>query len=366
MVHLKLLGQPTSTYEFVKRMLLSRAEKANIKLVISEVQEWEKIIEAGVPAIPTIKVNDHLSFTLLQGEDVNDFINKVSESILKEENFGIMKKIVLPIDFSEASSNAFDYALELAQIVNGVIKVIHAYEYVAMDAASSIYINEKIDLDKGQEISDFIKDARRRWSGTKHEIPLIDHELRLGPVVDEVLAVCEAQSEALIVIGSSGRGDALKRWFGSTTTSLVKRCTRPVLVIPPKVKFEKIQRIAYAYDALAMDKSAIDYLARFARFFDAELHLVHVATEKPPVNSYDLLQLWKNNYPKTRLFLHEIEGDDIYTSLSDFVKEQEINMVAMTTRKHGFFENLFYESLARKMTVECEFPLMVLHHPQDS
>ena len=47
-----------------------------------------------------------------------------------------MKKILLPIDFSETSDNAFVYAIEMAKIFKAELVLLHTFELPIVDSQS--------------------------------------------------------------------------------------------------------------------------------------------------------------------------------------------------------------------------------------
>jgi len=71
--------------------------------------------------------------------------------------------------------------------------------------------------------------------------------------------------------------------------------------------------------------------------------------------------LWKSNYPKSKIFLHEVKDEDVARGLTNFAESEEINILAMTPTKHGCFHRLFHTPLTKEMTIHCPVPLLILH-----
>ncbi len=361
MIHIKLLGQPTSTFYYVKEMLIKEARKAEIDLSIEEILEWKKILEEEIPAIPTVRVNNHISKTLFANDDVDSFIKEVSEAIFKEENFGVMRKIIVPSDFSETAANAFAYAQGMAKTLNGVIKVVHAYHPVVVDVDGGVYINHDLELQRRKHLQDFVENANKKWSGSTRDRPLVDQEFVTGPVVEQIVELCKIDSDAFVVVGSTGAGGALKKMFGSVTKGLARRCPNPVLVVPPECGYRCIRKLAYAFDSIEVDRKVIAYLSQFAGAFNADLNLVHVVDDNgPSIDAYELFDLWKQNYPKSRLALEEISGESIADSLQKYAEEQSIDVVAMTHRQRGFFQDLFHKSISGDLIGKATAPVLVM------
>ena len=64
-----------------------------------------------------------------------------------------MKTIIVPVDFSPASLNAVNYAMELANTIEGSITLVYVYQFPASVGEVPV---------SGEIISDMIADAENR------------------------------------------------------------------------------------------------------------------------------------------------------------------------------------------------------------
>jgi hypothetical protein len=82
-------------------------------------------------------VNDLNSVVLLINKDkLAEFCNfyDIQKDLIDYEL--IMKKILLPIDFSETSDNAFVYAIEMAKIFKAELILLHTFDLPIVDSQS--------------------------------------------------------------------------------------------------------------------------------------------------------------------------------------------------------------------------------------
>ena len=230
-VRLKLLGQPTATYENVKRLIVERAGRESIDIEIEEIQSWEKIIEEDVPAIPTVRINQHRSYTLEQHGDVKEFVNKVCEGLVIEADQMNIRRILVATDFSDASHNAMKFALKLAGSLEGKITLVHAVETVSMSDDGALFVNTKFEERKREALNTFVNDVMdKNVPGVV--LPTISQEVILGNLVDALVEATSSYYASLLVMGSSSGGKGLKKWFGSATTELANKSPVPVFIIP--------------------------------------------------------------------------------------------------------------------------------------
>jgi nucleotide-binding universal stress UspA family protein len=146
----------------------------------------------------------------------------------------LYRRILCPVDFSDASLNALKYAISMAQEADGQLTVLHvvAHEFEnAADAASIVY-------DAGMTLGSFVKQReealRRRLReavATAPEFCGVESLLTHGKPWREVLRVAAARQSDLIVMGVQGRGAADLLFFGSTAQHVVREASSPVLTL---------------------------------------------------------------------------------------------------------------------------------------
>jgi len=357
MIRLKLYGQPTSTYEYVKMKIKEHAQKAGIKIRIDEIKDIKKLISEGIESIPTVKVNNHINLSFNKNEEINDFIKKVNLALLQKGDYGIMKKIIVPTDFSETSWNAMAYAYGLADAIGGVINLTHCYLPSAVDV--NTLTENTIKEMKEKQLDEFFEKVNKEWVGEKSSKPMIEKTFKLGFPVEEICQMAK-EKEAFIVMGSTGDTGAFKKFFGSISTAVSQRSERPVFIIPHNATFSGINRIAYACEADEIPDANIDAVSMLATVTGAEIHLVHVEEEEEMDMYFDLIKAWKEKYPDNSIQNHFIQSEDVNEALNRFVEQKDIDLLVMTHRKRGFFDDLFHKSHTKEMSINSRTPLLVL------
>ena len=140
-----------------------------------------------------------------------------------------IKRILVPIDFTETSDKAFDFALELAERFGASVTAMHAYEIpvigfpdgalvATVDIATRIQESGRKGLDAAV--------AARKARG----IP-IDSVLREGPAWEEIRALAEEMPADIIVIGTHGRRGIARALLGSVAENVIRTTKVPVLTI---------------------------------------------------------------------------------------------------------------------------------------
>mgnify|MGYP000580847268 CR=1 FL=1 len=144
-----------------------------------------------------------------------------------------MKKIIVPIDFSEHSEYALKTAAKLAKRSNAELLALHMLEM-------SDVILTKSDSEQQQKALFFLKLVEQRFETFLDKDYLKD--VNITPIVkhfkvfSEVNDVAEEHDADLIVMGSHGTSGFTEFFVGSNTERVVRNSETPVLVIKNEIK----------------------------------------------------------------------------------------------------------------------------------
>ena len=164
-----------------------------------------------------------------------------------------VKKILYATDLSESARYAFAYAVSLADLYNAAITMIHVLPEVP-DILDKNIIGY-ISADRWEEIkSQNVDEAREALIGKRRDHLAIRDALHQfsqnvkeshagsgfvtddivvvrGNPVEQILAQAEEKKCDLIVMGTHGHGTLADVMMGSTARRVLRRSTKPVLVV---------------------------------------------------------------------------------------------------------------------------------------
>ncbi len=146
----------------------------------------------------------------------------------------LLRKILLPTDFSGCANFALPYAAAIARAAKATIICINVVEPI-VPAVGYTGLAEPMPI---ADMSEQLEDSAER------ELPqLVDcedlHGLNVeevivhGDAAAEIVRVAEEREVDLIVISSHGRTGLGRMIFGSTAEAVVRHATCPVLVVKP-------------------------------------------------------------------------------------------------------------------------------------
>lgn len=144
----------------------------------------------------------------------------------------MFKKILFPIDLSEASSKVTPYVKEIADKFDAeihIIYVVHVTHYYSNLDISAAYIgNFESEITKGAEkkFQEFLSDSFAKYP--------IKTKILVGRPGDEIVNYAKAEGMDMVVMGHSSTGIE-RAIFGSVAGHCVKYSPVPVMVISPNI-----------------------------------------------------------------------------------------------------------------------------------
>ncbi len=144
-----------------------------------------------------------------------------------------IRQILVPIDFSEPSRVAFEYAVELARPFGASVDVIHVWEAPSfvpfgsgLDAGvSSVPLLEMVRKNAEAAVEQFVSDATKRGSAVRAS------RAELGSPALTIADAAKTGHYDLIVMGTHGRTGLSRTLIGSVAERVVRHAPCPVLTV---------------------------------------------------------------------------------------------------------------------------------------
>lgn len=173
------------------------------------------------------------------------FLGSVTEKVLRSTRVPVLtvpppvervesvvyKTILCPLEFSDASTRALEYALTLAGETGARLILLHAVEML-VDASqlaevASFSVTEyqrHLEEDARARLTSAVPEEARTWCTP--EVRVVS-----GKAYHVILDIAEQEHAEIIVMGVHGTGALHRRLFGSTTHHVIRHARCPVLTL---------------------------------------------------------------------------------------------------------------------------------------
>lgn len=149
-----------------------------------------------------------------------------------------IKKILLPIDFSEVAPLVAKWAKEFAKKLGAKIYLTYVLE--DLTGLESIYIDHKILINLERELLEGAKKSMEEFvKANFSDFENLETIIKSGDVVEKIIEIASENEVDLIVMGTHGRKGLDRILFGSVAEGVVKNSPIPVVTINPYRGFKE-------------------------------------------------------------------------------------------------------------------------------
>lgn len=183
-----------------------------------------------------------------------------------------LKSIMVAVDFSACSADAFRQAARIAEWNNASLAAVHAvplpghphtpYPFIPIDVPTT---------------GDFVDEARRRWNAFAPDCPArsaTDLAVVIGSARAEIVERVRAERPDLLVIGAHSDRDA-SRGIGATAAACVQRAPSRVMVVREGAA-GPFAHVVACVDFSDTSRLALDQAIRITAQDGSSLHILHV------------------------------------------------------------------------------------------
>ncbi len=262
-----------------------------------------------------------------------------------------IETILIPTDFSDASRNAFLYALDIASRLGSELVVAHIHS--AKEAENS-------NAEFSRTYNGYKQAAEQRSASDTFNMSAVIEE---GEPAESILALGQKIGADLIVMGTQGAASHDTKPLGSIAANVIGKALCPVLAVPAEASFRPIDQLLYAMAFESSDQKVVDYLLELSEQLKSPLSCVHVSTDHSDWEDIELEEFREtyNSREDASISFHMVDNADLLHGLQDIISQMRVDVLVMNTRNRSLFERFFAPSFTRSMLLYADLPLLALH-----
>ena len=281
-----------------------------------------------------------------------------------------MKTYLLPVDFSQASVHAAEFAAALSHqtdvdrmvLLNAYY--VSAYETILPNPDMVLVGQEEIEqnaADRLQKLEDLRKILQKK---VRPGVEIITH-LNRTHLVRAIVENVANKNADLVILGSRGNSSNDDALLGSHVIKISKLSPVPVIVVPPAYNFETIKRVVVACDFNKVNESVpLDALKKILAHKKLELLIVNVDNKarsaeedsKRNTEKAALLEMLKEFNPGC----YSVSQPDIINGILQFAAEKDAQLVIALPHKYSFLQSLMHNSVSQRLAESSAAPILML------
>ncbi len=273
-----------------------------------------------------------------------------------------MKKILVPVDFSNHSEYALEVASAFAKKYDATIILLH------MLGLSEAVLTKN----EGQEVAEaiyYMKLAKKRFSVLKSKEFLegvsVSEIVQNYKEFSEINEVAKDQGADLIVMGSHGSKGISEVFVGSNTEKVVRTSEVPVLVIKEQVSDFNIHKVVFACDFKTENILVYRKAMRLFQRLGTAVDLVYVNVPSAAFKSStdieqraeEFLAIADFDAPIRPDEVAYLSGHSIEQAIFDYGKKVSADALAIPTHGRKGLAHFFYGSLGEDIANHAKLPV---------
>ncbi len=276
-----------------------------------------------------------------------------------------MKKLLCPIDFSEVSLNALEFAVAIGEKEQGNLTLLNIF---TPSDFNKILGSNHVD----KEYDQLIQIAENKLNAISKEIVKLSKQkglsackaiLKSGKIVDVLEELADQGKYELMVIGTTGHSAYERKYIGGKAEKIIHHTHCSILCVPENHNFHGINKIVYATDYQEEDKLAIQQLGALAKVLNAELEVLHVSHHDDSIDKamYEEFKTELMGFVQYEpISFNRVVFKHVAAGLDTYMKDVDADLLVLLNKKSNFLKSLFHRSLTQHLDKFTDYPLMIL------
>lgn len=270
----------------------------------------------------------------------------------------IEKSIVVGIDFSRSSIQAFEYALGIAGQTQSNLKL--------------VYVTKKRDIDslvprdgKGKN-SATEKSFEKLIARYKDTIPgEITYRILSGKIYEEVTNLAKYTEAWLIIAGAHGMSGFEEMWVGNNASKIISHANRPVITLKKNFRIKKpvMEKIVLPIDSTFETIQKVPFTLELAQYFKAQINVLSLYSSKMKTteqrvenNTRDVMELIVKS--GLRYINEKIVDENITRATIEYAQKRNADLISIMTEQEFSSQNVLMGTYAQQMVNQAPIPVL--------
>lgn len=271
-----------------------------------------------------------------------------------------MKNILVPVDFSQYSLDAFNVAVNLAKRTEAdlhvIVNVPKDYKKFVAHEFPLEFLSDDVFKD-WVEIEKAVLDDICKKEGSSYSL-----YMTRGDLIKETQTIVSDKNIDLIVMGTHGASGIKQFTIGSNTQQMMRNVDVPVLIIKHEEEKVYFKNIVFLSTFNTVDIEPYKWTTELAAYYDAHVHLLSIDTPKFFSEIPFLVKSSMKEFQKIRPYidtsLHYSKAFSAEEGLDNFLEKYQIDLVVVTTKGYKGIASVLHLSIAEGIVNHFSIPVV--------
>lgn len=345
-------------------------ESEGVEVVLHNVNLTRPVVSSGVRV--RIKESDlPLALRIIENAEIfNPPLTTTSEP---------SKRVLVPVDFSEYSLSAAQFAFNFAYSQKAEIVFLHSFinpalskrvqltDAFSFDLAESQEVEKQLEAAAKETMENFSVEIKNRIKNGLTPPVKFSSMIIEGVPEDVIVETAKSINPILIVMATRGTDRKVEEMIGSVTAEVLDSCRFPVFTIPENTRLHDlsdIRDIVFFSNLDQEDILALENLNRLLPDVKMNITVVHVPEKKDRDDNIqaveNLVAYCRQHYPTYQFDVERLRASNVMEDYKEISSHHNFNLVVLPNKKRSVFSRFFNPSLAHKLLLHADIPMMVI------
>jgi len=278
-----------------------------------------------------------------------------------------MKTILIPVDFSETSANALEYAAELIKDIEVgriiLLKIFYKSIYEQLlPSADFVQLSAADIQEERDQISKQLKtltDSLQQKCNPSIRIQTAVSEL---PLLRSIHQLTAEERPDLLIIGSDSPMLQAESYIGQQVIGIAKTSSIPVLIVPAGAAYQKIERALVPCDfAMVSRLGILKGLHSPLGWLHPELMILNIDPQQKHISHEaehaEMLNELLEGYEYS---IYYAEDQNKVQGILNFAKNNNVQLITALPGKYSFFYKFTHSSTTEALALNSSQPILIL------
>ena len=279
-----------------------------------------------------------------------------------------LKKILVPVDFTETSDIAMAEAISLAKLLNAKLFLIHVTEFdsflIAPDYNIPMPPSEELEAVAKQKLGKVASKIESE-SGIRPEV-----HVSSGYVPEEIIQYSKKKNIDLILMGTHGASGSKEMFIGSNAQRVVTLSEIPVLTMQKKTGESGFKNILLPIDNSTHSREKVNLAMLIAELFNAKIHIIGLpdSKEKKELDKFNIklksvekiIAADKLSYSVTM-----VGGESLAKAATDYAEQNKCDLIVINTGHESAITGIFLGAFHQQIVNHSKIPVLSMKHAAD-
>lgn len=265
----------------------------------------------------------------------------------------IIKRVLVPLQFDEASKKLLRYACHLASTLEAELLLLHNSK-----TKDLTFTQQSRNMHLLRAFGERILNQEQKHFQSQIAFECV---VKPGFIKDSVTTVLQEYKADLVLMETCILHQEEAQNDPNNATAIMELVNCPVMVVPCTATFIKLENLVFATDFTDQEDHVLKQIVSFAKQAGAKLTLVQIyaKSERQQLCSYKAaMHAIKQNLADNNITFKLLEEEDALEGISDFAEQSTANMLILATQDNYLLQRLFSSNYIKTAAYHTRYPIL--------